>query len=84
MSPLSMMQPCLFNYEVSFKILKMVTSPKLIPLGVGTPLHPYLREVIEMYDASSIQFSTNSYKLVIDLFILYFKFGIFSSYYTRS
>lgn len=51
----------------------MVTSPKLISLGIGAPLHPYLRDVIEMYDVAPIQLSPNSYKIVLALLVLYFE-----------
>lgn len=69
--PLSMMRPHLFNYGIFFKIPRMVTSPKLVSLGVGAPLHPFLRKVIEMYKLAPIRLSPNSYKLVLTLFILY-------------
>lgn len=69
--PLCMMHPHFFNYEKNFRIPRMVTSPKLVSLGVGAPLHPYLREMIELYDLAPLQLSPNSYKLVLTLFILY-------------
>lgn len=63
--PLDFMRPNIFNYGKNFKIPRMVTSPKLMSLGVGAPLHPYLRRVIKMYDVAPLQLSPNSYKLVL-------------------
>lgn len=72
--PLEFMRPHIFNYGKNFKIPRMVTNPKFISQGVGAPLHPYLKDVIEMYDVAPIQLSPNSYKLVLALFVLYSDF----------
>lgn len=68
--PISMTRPHIFSYGKIFKISRMITSPKLVSLGVGAPLHPYLKKVIEMYDVDPIQIFPKSYKLVLALFIL--------------
>ena len=70
-----MMRSHVFNYGGDFKIPRMVLSPKLVSLGVGAPLHPYFRAIIEWFDVAPIQLSPNSYKLAVALFILYHEAG---------
>lgn len=70
-----MMQPHEFDLWGQFRIPRMVTNPILISLGVGAPLHPYLRAVIEHFDVAPLQLSPNSYKLVLALLILYHEKG---------
>lgn len=73
--PRSHHRPHVFNYGGNFRIPRMVLSPKLVALGVGAPLHPYLRQVLEWYDLAPIQLSPNSYKLILALYILYRDLG---------
>lgn len=65
MGPPSLMQPHIFNYDDNFKI------GRLVALGVGAPLHPYFKAILEWYDIALIQLSQNSYKLGIAMYILY-------------
>ncbi|KAL8146950.1 hypothetical protein AgCh_004615 [Apium graveolens] len=49
----------------------MVLTPKLISLGVGVPLHPYIKKILKWYDVAPVQLSPNSYKLAWALYIMY-------------
>lgn len=68
--PLHKMRPYLFNVE-NLKIPKLVLRPKLLSLGVGTPLHPYIDKILKWYDVALIQLFPNSYKLAWALFMMY-------------
>ena len=68
--PLSKMRPHIFNNE-NLKIPRMVLTPKLLSLGVGAPLHPFIKKILKWFDLAPIQLSPNSYKLSWDLFIMY-------------
>ncbi|KAK1403105.1 hypothetical protein POM88_002710 [Heracleum sosnowskyi] len=74
--PPSLMRPHIFKWPEPFKTPRMVTSPKLMALGVGAPLHPYLKSILQWYDIAPIQLSPNYYKLALALFILYNDEGI--------
>lgn len=71
--PPHMMIPHIFNYEGNFRTPKMVLTPKLVALGVGTPhyMHPYFKNIIKWYNVAPIQLSPNNYKLAIAVLILY-------------
>lgn len=53
----------------------MVFTPNLVVLGMGTPLHPYYRDIIKWYNVVPIQLSPNNFILVATLFILYHDLG---------
>ena len=42
-----------------------------VKLGIGPPLHPYFRSIIEWFDIAPIQLSPNGWKLAIALYMLY-------------
>ena len=65
------MRPHVFDYNPRLRIPRMVLTPKLVKLGIGPPLHPYFRSIIEWYDIAPIQLSPNSWKLAIALYMLY-------------
>lgn len=65
------MRPHRFDYGDDFKITRTVLTPKLLALGVGAPLHPFYRSILEWYKLDLIQLSPNSYKLVASLYIIY-------------
>lgn len=69
--PPNHMRPHRFDYGPDFKIPRSVLTLKHLALGVGAPLHPYYRDIVEWYDVAPIQLSPNSYKLAAALFILY-------------
>ena len=68
--PLSKMRPHIFNNK-NLKIPRMVLTPKLLSLGVGAPLHPYIKKILKWFDIAPIQLSPNSYKLAWALFIMF-------------
>ena len=70
MRPLRTMRPHIFNIG-NQRILRMVLTLKLISLGVGAPLHPYIKKILKWYDVAPIQLSPNSYKLAWALFMMY-------------
>ena len=65
------MRPHIFDYNPRLRIPRMVLTPKLIRLGIGPPLHPYFRSIIEWFDIAPIQLSPNGWKLAIALYMLY-------------
>ena len=65
------MRPHVFDYNPRLRIPRMVLTPKLVKLGIGPPLHPYFKSIIEWYDIAPIQLSPNSWKLAIALYMLY-------------
>lgn len=75
--PLDYMRPHRFDYGFNFKIPRSLLTPKLLALGVGTPLHVYQRANVKWYNVPPIQLSPKNYKLVEALYILYHdkKFG---------
>ena len=73
--PPSMMHPHIFNYGDNFRIPRTVLIPKMVALGVATPLHPYFKAIIEWFGLAPIQLSPNRYKLAIALCILYHDTG---------
>ncbi|KAL8096381.1 hypothetical protein AgCh_037369 [Apium graveolens] len=68
--PLRTMRPHIFNIG-NQRIPRMVLTPKLISLGVGAPLHPFIKKILKWYDVAPVQLSPNSYKLVWALYIMY-------------
>ena len=54
------MRPHIFDYNPRLRIPRMVLTPKLVKLGIGPPLHPYFKSIIEWFDIASIQLSPNS------------------------
>lgn len=54
---------------------RMVITNKLVELGIGLPMHPFLHELIKFYDVAPIQLSPNSYRMAIGLYIMYRKKG---------
>ena len=65
------MRPHIFDYNPRLRIPRMVLTPKLVKLGIGPPLHPYFRSIIEWFDIAPIQLSPNGWKLAIALYMLY-------------
>ena len=65
------MRPHIFDYNPRLRIPRMVLTPKLVRLGIGFPLHPYFRSILEWFDIAPIQLSPNSWKLAIALYMLY-------------
>ena len=65
------MRPHIFDYNPRLRIPRMVLTPKLVRLGIGPPLHPYFRSIIEWFDIAPIQLSPNGWKLAIALYMLY-------------
>lgn len=58
-----------------YRVPRMVTSARLVELGVGAPLHPFFKEILEWFDLAPLQLSPNSYKLVIGMYMLYKELG---------
>lgn len=67
---LRQMRPHVFNFD-NLRIPQMVLSPKLLFLGVGAALHPYIKSILKLYNVAPIQLSPNFYKLAWSLFIMY-------------
>ena len=65
------MRPHIFDYNPRLRIPRMVLTPKLVKLGIGPPLHPYFRSIIEWFNIAPIQLSPNGWKLAIALYMLY-------------
>lgn len=65
----------IFNLGPPFRVPRMVTSPKLIALALGTPLHSYYRALLEWFDIAPMQLSPNIYKLSVTLIVLYTDLG---------
>lgn len=61
----------LFNYDLEFRIPRVVLSPKLVALGVSAPLHPFFKDICEWFDIAPIQLSPNNYKMAIALCMMY-------------
>lgn len=53
---------------------KMVLTPQLVELGLGSPMHPFF-ELIDFYKLAPIQLSLNSYRLVIGIYMMYLNKG---------
>ena len=58
--PLRTMRPHIFNIG-NQRIPRMVLTAKLISLGVGAPLHPFIKRILKWYDVAPVQLSPNSY-----------------------
>ena len=54
---------------------RMVLTNKLVELGFGSPIHPFLLEITNFYNIAPIQLSPNSYRMIIGLYIMYRKKG---------
>ena len=72
--PMPAMRPHIFSIG-NFSTPRIVLTPHLIKLGVGAPLHPYFKEILEWFDIAPIQLSPNSYRLAIALYIMYVSEG---------
>lgn len=51
----------------------MVLTNKLVELKFRSPMHPFLREIMNYYQIAAIQLSPNSYRMIIGLDIMYRK-----------
>lgn len=70
MRPRHMMRMHHFNI-LSLPTPRMVITYRLIELGFGCLLHPFFHEVCEFYNVAHIQLFPNSYRLAIDVYIMY-------------
>lgn len=48
---------------------RMVLTNKLVELGFGSPVYPFLREIVDYYQIAPIQLSPNSYRMIIGLYM---------------
>lgn len=48
-----------------------VISAAFLKVGFFTPIHPFLREVLDFYELAPMQLTPNSYRLAISTYILY-------------
>lgn len=65
----------IFNYGAPFRVPGMVTSHKLVALGVDALLYPYYKALLEWFDLAPLQLSPSIYKLAAALLILYNELG---------
>ena len=56
-------------------IPRMVVTNRLLELGFGNPMHPFLIEIFEYHKIAPIQLSPNSYRLAIGLYMMYINKG---------
>ncbi|KAK1388967.1 hypothetical protein POM88_017145 [Heracleum sosnowskyi] len=64
------MRPHRFDID-NIRVPRAVVTDRHIPLGVGAPLHPWLRQIVDWYQIAPIQLSPNSYRMALGLFIIY-------------
>ncbi|KAK1352367.1 hypothetical protein POM88_053306 [Heracleum sosnowskyi] len=62
------MRPHRFDID-NITVPRAVVTDRHIPLGVGAPLHPWLRQIVDWYQIAPIQLSPNSYRMALGLFI---------------
>ena len=63
-----------FNVE-GLIIPRMVVTNRLLELGFGNPMHPFLIEIFEFHKIAPIQLSPNSYRLAIGIYMMYVNKG---------
>lgn len=68
--PRSFMRMHVFNLE-GLPVPRMVLSKILVELGCGSPMHPFLHQIINIYNIPPIQLSPNSYRTIIGLYMMY-------------
>lgn len=54
---------------------RMMLTPQLVELGLGSPMHPFLQQLIDFYKIAPIQLSPNSYRLAIRIYMMYLNKG---------
>ena len=59
----------------NLSIPRMVVTNRLIELGFGNPMHPFLVEIFEFHKIAPIQLSPNSYRLAIGIYMMYVNKG---------
>ena len=74
MKPTAEMRIHRFNIDV-LRIPRMVVTNRLLELGFGKPMHPFLIEIFEYHKIAPIQLSPNSYRLAIGLYMMYINKG---------
>ena len=74
MKPTEEMRIHRFNIE-GLLIPRMVVTNRLLELGFGNPMHPFLIEIFEYHRIAPIQLSPNSYRLAIGLYMMYINKG---------
>ena len=74
MKPTAEMRIHRFNIE-GLHIPRMVVTNRLLELGFGNPMHPFLIEIFEYHKIAPIQLSPNSYRLAIGLYMMYINKG---------
>lgn len=63
---------------------RMVLTNKLVELGIGWPMHPFLHELIDYHQIAPIQLSPNSYRAAIGLYMIYRNNGFEIRHWARS
>lgn len=53
----------------------MVLTNKLVELGFGSPMHPFLHDIVDYYQITHIQLFLNSYRMIMGLYNMYLKKG---------
>ena len=74
MKPTPEMRIHRFNIEGLYPP-RMVITNRLVELGFGNPMHPFLIEIFEYHRIAPIQLSPNSYRLAIGLYMMYINKG---------
>ena len=59
-----------FNFE-GLPCPHMVLTNKLVELGFGWPMHPWLEKLVKHYDVAPIQIGPNSWRLAIGIYMMY-------------
>lgn len=54
---------------------RMVLTPQLVELGLGSPMHPFIHQLIDFYKIAHIQLSPSSYRLGIRIYMMYLNKG---------
>lgn len=54
---------------------RMVLTPQLVELGLGSPMHTFLRQLIDFYKITPMQLSPNNYRLAIGIYMMYLNKG---------
>lgn len=54
---------------------RMVLTNKLVELGLGRPIHPWLVSLVNRYGVAPIQIGPNSWRLAIGIYMMYHRPG---------
>lgn len=74
LKPHSFMRMHLFDIK-GLLTPRMVFIPQLVEPGLGSPMHPFLHQLINFFKIAHIQLSPKSYRLEIGIYMMYLNKG---------